>query len=542
MNNMDNLLKLKNDLENKEADAAEAAKENFAHNDTLTPEEQERLDRMQRETSVMVSDRDAMGNAVDTPIEEYADTLNKKYVIIGNGAPSVNPQVITEADKIIKMMNSGDIKQSTENIKKETQARALEAFRSLSTNNAELSDEDYLEINDRALTVLQEYFKMERLDADTLLQKMGRMTMRQICDILPDEFVKIYTTEAEVAANNIKAKERLLSSLSYLTVTGPEMDYLNEYIEEENRLALVSKQLIQCQVDFSEMIQDPRSMSQLVTDTLAICPADESIWAKYIKQPNRVHNEFAQRVVIQQHYLDAYTKLMDQYPVISLMDSIDNPERLKEAAYNEKARHLIQTEINEAKNKIDVYSRVTDLELIKELWPLIPERFKTNKKVTMDYILKEAVAAVDRIKRCKLNLPFPGFHGDERNAEQIFKQYSVAYAGMIKNYNAAIQTVLEKETDEHPDIQPIAIDGYDDITVRTVFVTLLVILMGRVVKKLTKNDSDKYDAIMLDAYFQIFCRAGMDIYIMEEIWDMMRDFTKYVIDTWFNAASKKGRK
>lgn len=537
--NMENLLKLKGDLETKDADAAEAAKANFAANDTLTEEEKERLARMERETSVVVSDRDEMGNTVDTTIEEYVKSMDEKVAVIGTGKPHID---LEKADNIIKMMNSGDIKQTAESMKKEAQNRALEAFRALSTGTEEISDDDYLAINDSALAALQAHFNMDRLDSDTLISKLGKMSLREICDILPAEFVKIYTSENEVKFNNIKAKERLLTSLGYLTVTGPEMDYLNDYIEEENKLALVSKQLLQCQVDFSEMIQDPRNMAQIVTDTLAICPQDTSIWAKYIKMPNLVHNEFAQRVVIQQNYMDAYTKIMDKYPVISLMDSIDNPERLKEAAYNEKARHIIQTEIDEAKNKIDAYTKVTELALLKELWPLIPERFKTNKKVTMDYIMKEAVAAVDRIKRCKLNLNFPGFQGTERNAEQIFQHYTVAYANMIKNYNAAIVSVLEKETEEHTDIKPIAIENYDDAVVRTVFVTLLVILMGRVVKRLTKNDATKYDAIMLDAYFQIFCRAGMDIYIMEELWDMMRDFTKYVIDTWYIPAQNKSKK
>ena len=62
------------------------------------------------------------------------------------------------------------------------------------------------------------------------------------------------------------------------------------------------------------------------------------------------------------------------------------------------------------------------------------------------------------------------------------------------------------------------------------FSTLLVILMGRILKKLYGNHQDKYDAITLDSYFQIFCRMGMDIYIMQDFWTMMKDFVQYTID------------
>ena len=58
---------------------------------------------------------------------------------------------------------------------------------------------------------------------------MRKLSLRQIAEFVPSEFMSIYTRPSEVAADNIKAKERLLASIAYLVTTGPEMDYLNEY-------------------------------------------------------------------------------------------------------------------------------------------------------------------------------------------------------------------------------------------------------------------------------------------------------------------------
>ena len=66
--------------------------------------------------------------------------------------------------------------------------------------------------------------------------------------------------------------------------------------------------------------------------------------------------------------------------------------------------------------------------------------------------------------------------------------------------------------------------------------------MGRVVKALTKNNATKYDAIMLDSYFQLFCRMGLDIYIMQDMWALMKDFVEYVVRTYYRPATDAANK
>lgn len=535
-----NLIDLQKELKKREKESEELAKESFGgENVELTQQERDRLAELENTRRLVVSETTQTGMKKDTGLAEYAKSLDDRMAAITESAPM---------RETLKLINSGDITKSTEEMKAQTRENAIKAFRELSVTEEDISDDDYMEINNRTFAALQQYFNMERMDADIIVKKLSKLSLRQICDILPAEFTKTYVTEHEIAINHVKAKERMLASLSYLAVTGPEMDYLNEYIEDENRLAMVSQRLLQCQVDFADMIKDERTMSEIIRDTVDLCPVDTSFWAKYIKMPNRVHNEFAQRVVLQTRYKEAYEQILEEYPAISLEEYADQPEELsekaREAAVVDRARAMIQAEIDEASNKIDVYTNVTEMELLKEKWPMIVGRFGPNskqKKMSMDYLIKEAVAAIERIRRCKQDLPFPGYDGSKR-PEAIFMAFVRDYTHMIERYNAAATEISEKEPDQDVHSFMIRIDGIPDEATATVLAISVALLMGRIVKALTKNTSTKYDAIMLDSYFQLFCRMGLDIYIMQDVWSLVKDFVEYTVRTYYNPATDAAKK
>lgn len=519
----DNIKKLQEDLEAKEAAEREAAANNFNDNVELTEDEAARINEMRKDKAMMISESDIDGRTVNLPMVEYVQSMDKKVGILRSAG--------ADSEKFIKLLNTGDIVKSADEMKREAREQALSAFRTLSVaEGIELSDDDYIAINDSAIKNLMDYFKLSRMDADIVIKKLAKMSLSQICAILPEQFVNVYVTEQERKANNIKAKERILASIGYLSVTGPELDYLNEYVDEENKLAVVSKRLMQCQIDFAEMLKDEKTMSEIINETLKLSPADMSIWAKYIRQPNRVHNEFAQRTVIQEKYMEAYTKILEEYPDVE---------------GNEKARNIIMKEIMEARAKVSCYKDIVNLNLMQELFYTLAERLKSNKKTSMDYIVHEAIEAIERIRRSKQDVPFPGYHG-EKKAEQIFTNYMVTFPRMLRQYNDTIDTVMEKNQSFNPaPVVKVEVDGRPDKDVHMIFSTILVILMGRIMKHCTKNSSDKYDAITLDAYFQIFCKMGTDVYLMSDIWNMMKPFVEYVLVTYYDpvkAAEEKKNK
>lgn len=550
MPTFDELNALQNEILNKQAAEESANVDNFGavEKEELTESEKETLKKMEEEYGnrpiLMVTDTDANGNTTQIPAKEFIKSLDKKVTpITTTNDPAAE---IDKVNEVIKTVNTGDIKQDVEAMKKEARDRTLEAFRTLSNNKDTIknyTDEEIIALNNNALKTLQEYFNMERLNSDELVKQLRKMPLDQICQILPEEFWSVYLTKNEVALRNPGAKDRLLSVIAYLTTAGPEFDYLNEYIEEENKLIMVSKRLMQCQIDFSEMIKDQKKLSELVAETYQYIPEDTSIWAKEIKIPNRVHNEFAQRCVIYSHYKDAYIKIMDEYPID---ESVDEKER----KINIRAREIIQQEIDECDQKMEVYQSVCNLDLFDELLKILIDRFKTNKKINMKYLTQEAERAIEAVKRCKQNLPFPGYKGTERKTDQLLTNYLIAFPIAIKKYNDAIDKVTSREDateEEIGNIKKISLPEFDDNDTFIVYSILMVIMMGRILKKCTKNDATKYDAIVLDSYFFIFNRMGTDIYLMNDIWDKMRNLTGYTLQNWYipekiNAKKRPGDK
>lgn len=515
-----NLENLMNDLDNKATNDLETNADNYIEA-PLTDEDRATIEKMKGEaTSVLaVTETGADGEPVTQPISEYAKSLDTKVKSI-------------EENSIIKTVNSGDIVRNAESMKSEVRDYAMKAYRDLAySNNQELTDADILKINDDAIHAIMEYAHVDRLTNEVIDRYIKKLSLQDMIRILPDSFVHLYLSDQEILANHSAAKSRLLATLDYLCVTGPEMDYLNEYIEDENKLAMVSKRLLQCQMDFAEMLKDPAAMSELISRTVEMAPLKDTFWQKYIKFPNRVHNEFAQRYVIQQKYMEAYTKLLEDYPVEG--DDISDHDK----AVNQKARSIIETEIREAKNKMEVYRSISDLDLLKELYALLDDRYRNNVKLSLKFLIKEGIAATDRAKRSKQNIPFPGYKGGSVNEKTLFSQYIKAYSKMLETYNQTLTGAIQKAKDagditENTDISmigPVKVDGISDEVTFKVFSLVMVILMGRVLRKLAVHDCTKYDAIIIDSYYQIFCRLGTDMYLMSEVWTMCKPLVEFLI-------------
>lgn len=475
----------------------------------LTEEEKERIEKMRTESGLALKEEGEDGKIVTTDASEFAKPLDDK---IANVAKTEDEQ------DLIKMINSGDIVKTAEQIKTEARATAVKAFRELAVTNDEVDEDTMISVNNKAIKMLQEHFNMDRLDSDVLIKKLRKLDLKGICELLPPEFVSMFVTDNERAVNNIKAKERVIASIAYLCATGPELDYLNEYIETENILSVVSSRLLKCKMDFAEMLKDEKSISEMVAETTKISPMDDSFWASYIKLPDRVHNEFAQRVVIFTKYKEAYEKLMEEYKD------------------NDRATALIQEEIDECDQKIEVYTSICDMTLLKSLWEVLVDRLKENKKTNMKFIMNEGLSAVDRIRRSKQNVPFPSYNGKDKKPDLIYQGYLTAFPKMVERYNQEVANAIALgENNDAPkrDVGLITLEGYKDSDTHLVFGMLLAILMGRVMKALTKNDMTKYDAITLDAYFQLFCKMGTDVYIMRDIWSLMKDFVQYTLDHYY---------
>lgn len=530
MNDMVKLLQ--ESLEENRKRDAEAAAATFGEQPELTEDEKKRLDEMRDAPILYMEDTDAEGRSSQIPASEYVKPLDDEQVILKD---------LDGMKETLKVISSGEIEESIDQARSDAKAKALAAFKQLAMGrNASISDSEYLDINNSAIDALEKYLKDQgidkalrkdgRIDVDKAVLYLSKLPMNKICTIFPQKFLEVFLTESEIKVPTPAAKERLLTSIAYLLTTGPEMNYLNEYIDHEERLMVVSKRLAQCQIDFGEMLTDERKLSELLMESREISPADDSFWSKYISDPKKLHSKFAHNVVIYRIYRDAYTKILDDYP-----DS--DPD-------NAEPREIIMKEIRECDNKIEVYSSICDLKLARELWDILVDRYSTDKRISMEFLTKEAIAAVDQVRRCKQDLPFPGFKGNEKKPEQIFNNYVLAFRGMITSYNEKLEEITNSAEDTDlpkNDIGPIELDGYEPGEVQTIYGLLLMILMGRILRKCTRTNVTKADVIILDAYFQIFCDMGTDVYMMRDVWNMMKDFVKVVLDKFYRPTAKVER-
>ena len=507
-----NIRAINDDIERHRIEAEGEAAENFGHEMVLTPEEKATLAAMENEEQVMVTETGPDGRRVEQTMKEYAAPLDDRIKSIG--------RVSDDTERLIKFVNSGDIQQSLEQAKAEGRERAIKAFRSMSISSGYLDDDDIIAINDEAIEAIRVYLKMDRLDSDRITKDLNRLSMSQLAEILPKRFMEIYSTPAEIRANNSKAKERLVSAIAYLTVTGPEMDYLNEYIEKEHRLMNVSKRLMDCRMSLLEAIKSPEKISEIAAKATTISEPDHGYLSKYVvSDPKRVHNEYAQNVVVHQEYKDAYLKLREEY--------LDEPESLE----------LIDEQIEECDAKIKVYQSVYELDTMKKLWATMSDRLTKSNRGGWKNLEREAVEAINRIRRAKADVPFPSYRKDlAKREDELFAVYMKEFPAMIYNFNAATMKIAEtvESEEEKADAKSfiIAIEPYTEKTVAEYLSILLLILYGRIMKRLGGRNMTKYDAIELDAYFDMYCKLGTDMYLFRDVWTMARDFVKYAIETW----------
>ncbi|MCM1531897.1 MAG: hypothetical protein NC114_06455 [Ruminococcus flavefaciens] len=518
-----NIINLQEAIAQRNAENAAMAAETFEQGE-LTQEEREKMEELANKVETVVTETTPEGTSSSVPLDAYMAGIDSEIKQIKDAAGNF----------VAKGLNVGDIKKTAEEMKRDGQRQAIKAFRDMALETAEDSsytDDDIIAINNRAIEKIQQYMKVDRLNSDDIIKTFRRLTLRQISEIVPAEFMDIYVRPNEVLANNLPAKERLLATLGYLSVTGPEMDYLNEYIDHENKLMMLSHKMIECSLNVTEVLQSKESLVDLIKQANALAPQNpNSPWSKYIKGgPNKVHSEFAQKAVVTKLLRDAYVQLQREYQ--------DDPECVAE----------IQEQIDESDQKYLIYTRITNLDLMRELWGILKDRLRDNKKMNYQGLQREAIAAMDRIRRAKQNVSFPiyadGKPGNNR-PEVLFKMYMDQYPSLLAACNTTIKAVREKDPDGVvgiEDIQPIEIEGIPNEKVHEMFAMMLLILFGRIMKKLSPNDQTKYQAIELDMYFTMYCKLITDVYLMDEVWYMMMPFVKYAIETW-PAPKGKGKK
>lgn len=474
----------------------------------LTKKEWDQINQLEDApvTTVTTEDADTGAKTVQS-IEDYAKPLDSDVVSLLN--------THTGEMETLKLMNNGDIKKTAISISDEAKQGALKAFRDLAiASDHEYTDDEIIAINAAAMQAVKQDLHLDKLDSEVIARKYARLSLARLAKIIPKEFCDFYISADDIKRNSLKAKERLITALAYTSVTGPELDYLNDYIEKEHRRVTVSSQLMQCQVDFSKMLRDEKTVSQIAAEAAKISAPDTSIWSKYItNDPKRLHNEFAQNAVIFTKYKEAYQKLRAEYE--------NDPDSLA----------IIDKEIAECDNKYEIYTTIADLVDLKSLWTTLCARLLEDKRCDYANLVREAKAALKRINDAKQEVPFPVYarnalesvKGEKQKLDKMFDMYMQQFPLIIDRYNNTIAKIQSEDdaARESTDVHQLTLPNIDNMVLYHYLSLLLLILFGRVMKKF--SNGSKYDAIKLDAYFKIYCMLFTDIYLITDLWDAMKD-------------------
>lgn len=417
----------------------------------------------------------------------------------------------------IRAANVGDISSSIDIIREELADRATRAANSYSIDG-NVDREAISKASEDAIRAIGEYMKTGVPDSNAVSAVLSRMSLSKITRILPKNFVSLYATDDEISSGSRAAKDRIVSALAYVIATGPELDELNGYIEREQKAMAVTQRLAQCHVDLMEMLKSRDRADDLIERAKSIDPHEPTVWDRYLKDPRAIHSEFARSAAIHMDFVDAYTKLLDEYP--------DDAE----------ARKLIGEQITESKMKISAYMDVFELSTLRQVITGLHLEFSSMAaagKLTQRRLDDMAIRSIERIRRSKQNVPFPAYDPAlGKRPKELYRKYKADFSMMVGNYNSTLLKARAGFKDgENPsdNVRPVALKGHFDRHVATAFTVLLLIAFGRLMKRL--SDTDKYNAIMLDNYFRMWCKLGTDIEVMSSVWELCEPTVKEMIDS-----------
>ena len=519
-----NLDLLRQDLKER---AQRTGDNDFIETEELTDDERRQIEEAAKDDIVVIEERQGDSVATQIPIDEYAAPLDNRIKTMA--------VKVDGGEDLLKMINTGDVKRTLEDAHRELKDKAMSAFRSFAVDTTDIPDEDIVSINAEALEAARVYLKLDRITADDVSKRLGRLSLRQLTEILPSRFVNLYATMREIQAMDSRAANRLVATLAHVAAIGPDFDYLNDYIENEERLIAVSRRILECQISFREMLKSEEKLSEIAARAKDYNVTEGSIWDRYITtDPSKVHNEYAQIAVVFDEYVKAYTELLAEYPGDENVD----------------ARAMIQEQIDESVHKRDIYASVLKLDTFKRAWYSMEIWLKGDKRTDHERLHREGINSIERMRRSKQEVQFPVYDPKmSKRADLIYDLYMDQFPTMMKNYNSALYKVLGSETDEDAqqqlraaEVQPITVNGYTEEKVFYYFGLLLLICYGRILKKLTASTATKWDAIELNAYFNCWGRLGTDIHLMNDVWTIAKPLVTYALQNWPEQSPKRPRK
>ena len=474
------------------------------HNSELTEEEKVKLAQLKEkfhydDKSVSVVTRQYGGEAVSVDIREYFRMVDQYMESTNNTMVEEKLKLVNKADENI-FSNASELL-SVFNTMTQDQ---LKAYTSKS-----LSPEELSKISLHVSEVCKKDLGRDKISSELVERyyekEIKGWAYEDFVEHFGAEFADAFLPEGDCKNNILRTRSMFMNVIGLLIVNSDEITNLNAYIEYNERVVEVLERLAKCGEDVAEVLKSSEGFADAAARS-----REETGFPKAHDYANEYsehfeiradgsYDYFAIRYVMMRELAKAYEKVKSEYETEADIEVVDN-------------------EIQESLKKADCYLDVAELTTFKEVYAAYEASAKSDKRTSANGLRVQGKTYVEKIRKSKVNLNFPGFMASYNSANEILNGYYKHMHNVISNYNAALD-VAEKE----------GITGLEKIECDVdVFAGVLLTVMSRLMKKLTKNTSDKFESLTVASYFKRYAQIGMDLYSLPDIYNIVKPMVEFI--------------
>ena len=405
----------------------------------------------------------------EIPLDDYMKPVDDAILTMKDGTKLIS---MTQSDQTTEYI-SGIVAKTADTVRK----NAIKP----------ISEKEFIDLSHETLAAIKQYLKVDKLHRDSAMRELSRLHFNDLCEIVPRKLIDTFVDPFTIRGNKNNAKEILLNIIDFMINSGPESDDFVQYLENQNKLYAVLQALAEENFKVKEFLSSKETVAQMAKNALEKADPRTAIYAKYVSSPDAINMLFTHRAAVNREFATASGEIRINCSEQIELDAIDH-------------------EIEEANDKADMYESTLKLEVFTEVCDRFFEEFGRDKRRSAQGLERMAKKYLERLTRANLDAPFPGYTGAEHNTGEIYVNYTKHFKHHAALYNKFVTNANEKEQEKLPLI--------DDIKI---FSDTLLIIMGRLQKKLLKEPVTYRNKSAVVVYFELMCRLCTDIFTTAKV-------------------------
>lgn len=478
-------------MENNITKFDEAIKQRVEDSDTemvqveLTDTDREEVNEMIRESQEepIIMIKETTGDSVkEQSLNEYIKPLDDAI-----------PTMKSDGTKLVSMTQPQELQEYVSSVRN----YSTEQLKNLASKK--MTDAEFRDLVNTTLAGIRKELKVDKLYHGTTVARLSRMKPMEVFNMVPRALIDSFIPADVMKADRGAAKDALVDIIGYMILNGPESDDFETYMENQSKLFNVMQALNETNFKVKDLIQSKETVAQLAQQALKNSDPRTMAYMKYVQSPDNINLIFTQHSAVNMEFAKAYRELRENY---------SDPAELA----------IIDHEIEDAETKAELYHSVLNLDTFRTVFDIFRAEFLKDKRCSIQSLEKVAKSNLDRIRRAHIEAPFPGYLGSESSTNEIYVHYRDHFRKHGEKYN---EFVTKSNATEKPPLE--LIENID------VFANTVLVVMGRLQKRLLKEPSTLHDKIEDVVYFEMFCRLCTDIFTTAKVVELVNPFVTELV-------------